>query len=79
MVLKEEGTEVHSKIVQLFNQCLNKRKFPEAWCNAIVILLYKKGDKKGVGSYCPISLQSVIYKLFSNVLTNKLDSIRDEN
>ena len=78
-LLKDAGFEVHSKLAHLFNQCLSKREVPEAWCNAIVVLLHKKGDKTNLGNYRPISLLSVVYKLFSKVLTKRLESILDEN
>ena len=78
-MLRAAGDEVHNKLAQLFTQCLCKRDVPETWCNAIVSLLHKKGDKEDLGNYCPISLLSAIYKLFSKILTDGLEKIFDEN
>ena len=78
-MLKDAGDEVPNKLTQLFTQCLCKRDVPEAWCNAIVSLLHKKGDKEDLGNYRPISLLSAIYKLFSKILTNRLEKILGEN
>ena len=77
-MLKDAGDDFHNK-AQLFTQCLCKRDVPEAWCNAIVSLLHKKGDKEDLGNYRLISLLSAICKLFSKILTNRLEKIFDEN
>ena len=60
-MLKDAGDEVHNKLAQLFTQCLCKRDVPEAWCNAILSLLHRKGDNKDPGNYLPISLLLAIY------------------
>ena len=43
---------------------------PEEWNEAIIILLYKKGDLKNISNYRPIILLNNIYKLFTKVITN---------
>ena len=78
-MLKVAEDEIHNKLAQLFTQCLCKRDVPEAWCNAIVSLLHQKGDKEDLGNYRPINLLSDIYKLFSKILTNRLEKLFDEN
>ena len=39
----------------------------------------QKGDKEDLGNYRPISPLSAIYKLFSKILTIRLEKIFDEN
>nr|CDJ88695.1 RNA-directed DNA polymerase (reverse transcriptase) domain containing protein [Haemonchus contortus] len=42
------------------------------------LLLYKKGDPDDIGNYRPICLLSVIYKLFTRVILNRIGRILDE-
>ena len=42
------------------------------------MLLYKKGDLDDIGNYRPICLLSVIYKLFTRVILNRIGRILDE-
>ena len=66
------------QVERLFNYCLAETKIPKGWFNAIVILIFKKGNKYKLKNYRPISLLSVLYKLFTRIitqrLTNKLDT-----
>jgi len=42
-----------------------------------VILLHKKGDKEDIRNYRPISLLPVMYKIYTRILTNRLESDLD--
>ena len=41
----------------------------------IIRLLYKKGDRKDVGNWRPISLLNVDYKIVAKVLANRLKTV----
>ena len=78
-MLKEGGAITCDWIKKLFNNCLNTRKIPKAWCNACIILLLNKGDKKEIKNYRPISLLSHLYKLFARIIKNRLTKELDLN
>jgi hypothetical protein len=49
----------------------NKEELPEAWKEAIIVLIYKKGDKTDFSNNRGISLLPTTYKLLSNILLSR--------
>ena len=56
----------------LFNSCLDECKVPEAWKQANVIPIHKKGSVTEAKNYRPISLTSVMGKLFEKVVRDRI-------
>lgn len=71
-MLKEGGQPLLQELKILFNQCLQEGKIPKEWDNAVIILLFKKGDKQRLENYRPISLVPQIYKLLTKIINNRL-------
>jgi len=67
-MFKWGGEKIKEKLAKLFSMCLRKREIPRSWNNAVIILLYKKGDKERVENYRSITLPSVLYKMFTKVI-----------
>ena len=59
------------KIMQL---CWDSGTTPSSWHIAKVCPIYKKGDPAACDNYRPISLVSVLYKVYATILLNRLKS-----
>ncbi|WKX96152.1 hypothetical protein Q1695_012531 [Nippostrongylus brasiliensis] len=65
-------------LARLFTRYLSDCKVPAIWKTSRTVLLYKKGDPHDIGTYRPICLLSVVYKLFTRVILNRIDRTIDE-
>ncbi|KAE9414934.1 hypothetical protein Angca_007856, partial [Angiostrongylus cantonensis] len=63
---------------RLFTRYLSECKFSTQWKTSKTVLLFKKGDLQDIGNYRPICLLSVVYKLFTRVVLNRIDRALDE-
>ena len=63
---------LQSTICNLFNKIFDLGYFPEEWSESYIIPLHKKGSINDVGNYRGITLLSVLGKLFTRVLNNRL-------
>ena len=75
-----EGEDIiTAELAKLFTTCITQGKVPKKWKEANMIILFKKGNKRDLKNYRPISLLSNIYKLFTRVLTNRMENTLDRN
>ena len=59
-------------LCNLFNKLYEIGYFPETWTEGYIIPLHKKGSINDVENYRGITLLSVLGKLFSKVINNRL-------
>nr|CDJ82579.1 RNA-directed DNA polymerase (reverse transcriptase) domain containing protein [Haemonchus contortus] len=76
--LKSIPPVIIKTLARLFTRYLSECKVPTSWKTSKTVLLYKKGDPDAIGNYRPICLLSVIYKLFTRVILNRIGRILDE-
>ena len=63
---------IAESLSSLFNKSFDSSKFPSQWKKALVVPIFKKGDKCCPGNYRPISLLPAISKVLERVVHNKL-------
>jgi hypothetical protein len=74
-LIKKGRKRLWKNIHQLIVSFWNKEEIPEEWRTAIICSIYKKGSKLECKNYIGISLLTVTYKIFTNVLSKYLKCI----
>lgn len=59
-------------MTRLMQLCWETKSVPTAWRLAQAILIYKKGPLTECENYRPISLISILHKVYANILLNRL-------
>ena len=62
-----------SYLLCLFNYVFESGIFPDTWSDGLLVPLHKKGDLSTPGNYRGITLLSVLGKLFTRIMNNRLD------
>ena len=63
-------------VLQLFNDVLfSSCAPPDVWRRTRLTVIYKKGDAESVSNYRPIAIISVLYKLFSRIICDRISKI----
>ena len=71
-ILKELAEELAKPLTILFNKSISESKIPTEWKQAEVRPIFKKGDKACAGNYRPVSLTSVVCKIFEGFIRDEL-------
>ncbi|CAF3323508.1 unnamed protein product [Rotaria sp. Silwood2] len=76
-ILKAGGLPVLKWLYEIFVDVWKNEEMMDNWNLAILIRLFKKGDKQLCDNYRGISLLSVISKLFSRIILNRIQQLID--
>ena len=71
-MLKLCGESIYKPLNLIFKSCLETGQFPSDCKKANVAPVFKKGDKQLLKNYCPISLLSILGKIFERLLYNEM-------
>lgn len=71
-LLKYGGDIVIEVLWHFFNKAWTEEVVPEEWSKAVIVPLFKKGDKQDPFNYRGISLLSVVGKTFAQILNLRL-------
>ena len=72
------GEAIKKGLVEVIRKVWKKGILPEEWRKSIVVPLYKRGDVEKVGNYRGISLLCSAYKIYAEILRNRLDKEVEE-
>jgi hypothetical protein len=71
-MLKEGGEEIVDLFTSIFNCVFNNGVYPEEWSKAIIVPIFKKGDKHNPDNYRGISLINTACKCYTSILNKRL-------
>ncbi|CAD6199453.1 unnamed protein product [Caenorhabditis auriculariae] len=77
-LLKSGGDALNNLLAKHFSTYLKEASIPVQWKVSKTILIPKKGDVSDLNNFRPISLLSVVYKLFTKVILNRLEKKLDD-
>ena len=73
VVLKNCEPEPSYILAELFNKCLKESCFPDCWKVSSVVPVFKNvGERSTAKNCCPVSLPSVVRKVFEKLLVNRI-------
>ena len=76
-LLKNLDSDHQELLLYLFNSCFNNGVYP--WRESIITPLHKKGNKSDPDNYRAVAVSSVLGKLFSTILLERLIKFRTLN
>ncbi|EPB79203.1 hypothetical protein ANCCEY_01730 [Ancylostoma ceylanicum] len=77
-LLQACGPTLYNALARRSSLYLTKCEVPVAWKQSSTILLFKKGDKEDLENYRPITLLSVLYKIFTRCIMTRIRRTLDE-
>ena len=73
VVLKNCEPELSYILAELFSKCLKESCFPDCWKVSSVVPVFKNvGERSTAKNYRPVSLLSVVSKLFEKLVNNRI-------
>ena len=70
-----DETIIAKQLAMLYTKCITERRIPKTW----KVIFFKKGNRKDIKNYRPICLLSNMYKLFTKIITTRLEKKLNEN
>ena len=78
-IIKLGGPIVLTYLTNIFYNILKTKQIPDSWHEAKIVILFKKGDPKGIKNSRPISLLSHSCKIFTRLLQTIIEKTLKEN
>ena len=71
-VLKELATVIAQPLRHIFQLSLDSGVIPEDWRSSNITAIFKKGKRSNMGNYRPVSLTSVVCKVFESIMRDHM-------
>ena len=71
------GRCLRAFLLILFNIIWASEMIPQVWKDAIITILFKKGNRSECGNYRGISLLSVVGKIFADIILQRLQLLAE--
>ena len=71
--LKAGDETIAKQLGKRYTKCITERRIPKTWKEANMVIFFKKGNRKDIMNYRPICLLSNMYKLFTKIVTTRLE------
>ena len=75
IMIKACGNSISLPLKLIFKSMINEGVFPEDWKNSNVVPIHEKESKNLIKNYRPISLFSILSKIFERLVFNALFNI----
>ena len=71
-ILKQGGDGMKRSLLVLFQKVWNEERVPVDWARGIIVPIHKDGERENVDNYRGITLLSVVGKLYTSVLNERV-------
>lgn len=78
-MLKSSTHDVVHLVCRFFNVMFSKGQFPKGWTKSSIVPIHKKGDPSNPDNYRGICLSSVFCKVFTSIITERIQNWADNN
>lgn len=78
-ILKKCAFQLAKPLQNLFNACIKQKIWPRKWKLARVVAIHKKNSKTCVNNYRPISLLSVVGKVYEKIICTHMTDYLERN
>ena len=78
-VLKELASDLTPILTHLYQQLLNTGALAEEWKSAFITPVFKKGKRSDPLNYRPISLTSIVCKIFDHIVASQITNHLETN
>ena len=78
-MLKHTHTDIVPFLTKLFQHIFENKLFPTEWTKSVIVPIHKKGDLNNCSNYRPISLTSLLSKIYTFILNKRLTVFVETN